>query len=132
MDSRILVVSGDAQFRRAVEVALVAQGHAVSLATASVEALHMARAALPRLLVVDLEGGQRERGWSLACRLKRELPSMRCLLVQPPNVEELSEPDFDPQRGAGWVCRFCRPFSMVQFAAAADRAMLQAAKETAH
>ena len=132
MDSRILVVSGDVQFRRAVEVALVAQGHAVSLAAASVEALRMARASLPYLLVVDLQGGQREDGWSLACRLKREIPSMRCLLVHPPNVEELPGPDFDPDLGTGWVCRFCRPFSMVQFAAAVDQAMLQAAKETAH
>jgi DNA-binding NtrC family response regulator len=131
MENRILVVSGDAQFRRAVEVALVAQGHAVSLASASTEALEVARTTRPHLLVTDLGGDESEDGWSLARRLKREIPRMRCLLVHPPHVEELPEPEFDPDLEAGWVCRFPRPFSMVQFAAAADQAMREVATESA-
>jgi DNA-binding response OmpR family regulator len=131
MDNRILVVSGDGQFRRAVEVALVAQGHAVSLASASVEALEVARTTRPQLLVTDLGGDESEDGWSLARRLRREMPRMRCLLVHPPHVEELPEPESDPDLEAGWVCRFPRPFSMVQFAAAADQAMRRVATESA-
>jgi len=126
MAGRILVVSDDSQFRRAVDVALSAQGHRVTVASGVSEALKAAKREPPHVLVTDSVINARTDGMALARRLKRRLPSMRCLLVQDDPLTKAA--------GAGgcseWVYLFKRPFSMVRFAAATDDALRRVARDS--
>ncbi len=121
MDERVLVVCGDRQFRRAVEVALASQNYAVDLAQDSAAAGRLAEKTPPLVLITD----QQADGLQLARQLRARIPHLRCLSV----TDGRAAPNAATDRLAEWVYPFRLPFSMVRFVAVVHDAMRLAGKD---
>ncbi len=119
MGNEVLVVSGDPEFRRAVDVSLTLMKHRTMLASSVDEALALATNARPDVLVSDLSIHRRRDGMELAGELRRHLPHLRCVIMGDCD----SNGHLASAGRHAWIQTFKRPFSMIQFAGAVDAAV---------
>ena len=101
--ARILLVDDDAGVVARNAAALEADGHAVTTAATTAEALGAVRGAMPDVVVLEamLDGGT--AGFDLARTLAREFPALPLIMLS--RVDEtISERDLAPQdRDDGWM-----------------------------
>ena len=119
MEKRILVVSDDSQFCRAVTLALADQGYQTTVASSLKDARELGGTAKPHVLVTDLVNDVETECLQLAEDLRREAPHMQCLVIGDPETTEHIALVGDPAR----THVVQRPFSMIRLLTATDVAM---------
>lgn len=130
IEKRVLIVNPDAQFLRAIEIALSEHGYdAIALRNSS-EAFTAAKDVRPPLLVADVAMPGRIGGLELAESLRARIPHLQCVLIgdRHRSTEPMGADDAD------WLQVVRRPFSMMQFIAISERSLRRAkasAKRTA-
>ncbi len=119
MGTRVLIVSGDPEFRRAVDVSLRLLKFDTMLASSVTEALELGNNSKPKVLVTDLSIHRRRDGLELANELRRGLPELQCVLTGDCD----SNGHLASAATRAWIQTVKRPFSMIQFVGAVDAAV---------
>ena len=119
MKEGILIVSGDPEFCRAVDVSLRLMEYETMLASSVLEALELANSSRPKVLVADLSIHRRCDGLELAGELQRRLPQLRCVITGDCDSSGHSA----STETCAWLQTIKRPFSMIQFIGVVDAAV---------
>ncbi len=121
MKPRIMVLSSDAIYRRAVGLALAHLQEELQFVSSIEEAFELTQWSPPTLLITDCTVSHPGDGIECAVELRERLPRLRCIVTG----------DTDPTRSCSavrdlhWLQFFQRPFSMVRFVTGVIRALEQ-------
>ncbi len=119
MNYRIIVLSSDAVYRRAVGLALRQLNEDVLFADSIEQAIKLAEQASPTLLITDCSISQLGDGFEFCIAMREQYPQLQCVVT--------GDTDLVKFRGVAesvnWLQVFRRPFSMVGFMTGVIRAL---------
>ena len=99
----ILIVDDDRDVFESMKIVLEAEGYAVSWATSGAEALTMARASPPDLMILDVMMERDDEGFQVTYAMKKE-PALACIpIVMVTSVASRTGFSFDRSRDQDYL-----------------------------
>jgi CheY-like chemotaxis protein len=111
MNYRIIVLSSDAVYRRAVGLSLRQLNEDVLFADSITQAIKLAEQASPTLLITDCSISQLGDGFELAIAMREQYPQLQCVVTGDTDLGRFN----GIAESRSWLQVFRRPFSMVGF-----------------
>jgi DNA-binding response OmpR family regulator len=111
MNYRIIMLSSDAVYRRAVGLSLRQLNEDVLFADSIEQAIKLAEQASPTLLITDCSISRLGDGFEFAIAMREQYPQLQCVVTGDTDVVKFR----GVAESMSWLQVFRRPFSMVGF-----------------